>query len=95
MRRLRPAIGFPGRFGRNWDALVDCLDDLHGHAAGEAAIAAVVHGADALLVIEHFIFLLDEVSAEEFAAEIGDSDVVVCVEGVFLTVALDLAVWRP
>ncbi|MER6678514.1 barstar family protein [Streptomyces sp. NPDC000983] len=123
------AIGFPGHFGRNWDALVDCLDDLHGHAAGKAGIAVIVHGADTLLgadhlrvfvsvlcqaadrantevdpdgeprgipaVIEHFIFLLDEVPAEGFAAEIEDPDIVVSVEGDFLTVALDLAVWRP
>ncbi|WP_411111576.1 hypothetical protein [Streptomyces sp. c-19] len=47
------------------------------------------------VVIEYFNFLLDQVSAEEFAAEIKDPDVVVSVEGDFLTVALDLAVWRP
>lgn len=123
------AIGFPSYFGRNWDALVDCLDDLHDHATGGVGIVVFVHGADALhgadhlkvfmtalclaadrantevdpdgerrgrpVVIEHFIFLLDEVPAEEFAAEIEDPDVVVSVEGGFLAVALDLAVWRP
>ncbi|MGW7141899.1 barstar family protein [Streptomyces xanthophaeus] len=123
------AIGFPGYFGRNWDALVDCLDDLHDHATGGVGIVVIVHGADELLgadhlkvfmsvlclaadrantevdpdgnlrdesvVIEHFVFLLDEVRAEEFAAGIEDPDVVVRVEGDFLTVALDLDVWRP
>ncbi|MFD3761680.1 hypothetical protein [Streptomyces sp. NPDC058622] len=50
---------------------------------------------DEPVVIEHFIFLLDEVRAEEFAAGIEDPDVVVRAEGDFLTVALDLDVWRP
>ncbi|MET9322564.1 barstar family protein [Streptomyces sp. NPDC003038] len=123
------AIGFPDYFGRNWDALVDCLDDLHDHATGGVGIVMVIHGADVLLgadhlniftmvlclaadrantavdpdgdlrnqpvVIEHFVFLLDEVRAEEFAVGIKDPDVVVRVEGDFLTVALDLDVWRP
>ncbi|MFB7983279.1 barstar family protein [Streptomyces vinaceus] len=119
----------PGYFGWNWDALTDCLDDLHDAVTGGVGIAVVINGADALLgadhlktfvatlclagdransevdpdgnvrdepvVIEHFVFLLDEVRAEEFAAGIEDSDLVVRVEGEFLTVALDLDVWRP
>ncbi|MFB6631691.1 barstar family protein [Streptomyces sp. NPDC056362] len=123
------AIGFPGYFGRNWDALVDSLDDLHHPATGGIGIVVVVHGADALLgadhlrvlvtmlclaadrantdvdpdgeprgipvVIEHFVFLLDEVPAKEFTAGIEDPDLVVSVEGDFLTVTLDLTVWRP
>ncbi|MFD6969068.1 barstar family protein [Streptomyces sp. NPDC059979] len=123
------AVGVPGYCGWNWDALVDCLDDLHETVTGGVGIVMVVHGADVLLgadrlkvfmmvlclaadrantevdpdgdlrnqpvVIEHFVFLLDEVRAEEFAAGIEDPDVVVRVEGDFLTVALDLAVWRP
>ncbi|MFB6561902.1 barstar family protein [Streptomyces sp. NPDC056400] len=123
------AVGVPGYFGWNWDALVDCLDDLHDAVTGGVGIVVVVHGADALLgadhlkvfmtmlclaadrantdvdpdgdlrdepvVIEHFIFLLDEVRAEEFTAGIEDPDVVVSVEGDFLTVALNLDAWRP
>ncbi|WKD37677.1 barstar family protein [Streptomyces xanthophaeus] len=123
------AVGVPGYFGWNWDALVDRLDDTHEAVTGGVGIVMVVHGADALLgadhlkvfmtmlclaadrantevdpdgnlrdepvVIQHFIFLLDEVRAEEFAAGIEDPDVVVRVEGDFLTVALDLDVWRP
>ncbi|MFE5721545.1 barstar family protein [Streptomyces erythrochromogenes] len=122
-------IGFPSYFGRNWDALVDCLDDLHDHATGGVGIVVLVHGADVLLneghlrvfmtmlclaadrantevdpdgdprnrpvVIEHFVFLLDEAKAADFAARIEDPDLVVSSEGDFLTVALDLAVWRP
>ncbi|MFD5889712.1 barstar family protein [Streptomyces sp. NPDC060334] len=123
------AVGVPGYFGWNWDALVDCLDDLHAPVTGRVGIVVVVHGADVLLgadhlkvfmmvlclaadrantavdpdgclrdqpvVIEHFVFLLDDVRAEEFAAGIMDPDLVVSVEGDFLTVALDLDVWRP
>ncbi|MFC8956058.1 hypothetical protein ACFT8P_26010 [Streptomyces sp. NPDC057101] len=47
------------------------------------------------VVIEPFTFLPDEVSAEEFAAGIEGPDVVVSIEQDFLTVVLDLAVWRP
>ncbi|MFI5642282.1 barstar family protein [Streptomyces goshikiensis] len=50
---------------------------------------------DEPVVIEHFVFLLDEVRAEEFTAGIEDPDLVVRMEGEFLTVALDLDVWRP
>ncbi|MGO4462104.1 barstar family protein [Streptomyces sp. M-16] len=122
-------VGVPGYFGWNWDALVDCLDDLHEPVTGGVGIVVVVHGADVLLgadhlkvfttmlclaadrantavdpdaglrdqpvVIEHFVFLLDDVRAEEFAAGIEDPDVVVRVEGDFLTVALNLDAWRP
>uniref|UniRef100_A0AAU2K5E8 Barstar family protein n=1 Tax=Streptomyces sp. NBC_00049 TaxID=2903617 RepID=A0AAU2K5E8_9ACTN len=123
------AVGVPGYFGWNWDALVDRLDDTHEAVTGGVGIVMVVHGADVLLgadhlkvfmtmlclaadrantevdpdgnprdepvVIEHFVFLLDEVRAEEFAAGIEDPDLAVRVEGDFLTVALDLDVWRP
>ncbi|WP_329116967.1 barstar family protein [Streptomyces sp. NBC_01465] len=123
------AVGAPGYFGWNWDALVDCLDDLHDQLTGGVGIVVLVHGADELLganhlrvlmsslclaadrtntevdsdgeprgrpvVIEHFLFLLDEVRAEEFKVEIEDPDLAVAVEGDFLTVALNLTVWRP
>ncbi|MFD7554479.1 MULTISPECIES: barstar family protein [unclassified Streptomyces] len=50
---------------------------------------------DEPVVIEHFVFLLDKVRAEEFAARIEDPDLVVRVKDDFLTVALDLDAWRP
>ncbi|MYT24330.1 hypothetical protein GTW69_29285 [Streptomyces sp. SID7760] len=123
------AVGYPGSFGWNWDALVDRLDDLGDALTGGVGIVVVVRGADALLgadhlkvfmtmlclgadrannevdpdgnlrdepvVIEHFVFLLDELRAEEFAAVIEHPDLVVGVERDFLTVTLDLDVWRP
>ncbi|MFI8446415.1 barstar family protein [Streptomyces erythrochromogenes] len=123
-------LSFPGYFGRNWAALVDCLDDLHGHVTGGVGIACVIHGADVLLgsehirdlvgtlclaadranteldlegepryrpvVIEHFVFLLDEVPAREFADQIDEpDDVISSIEGDFVTAALDLEAWRP
>ncbi|WP_438314260.1 barstar family protein [Streptomyces sp. HUAS TT3] len=123
-------IGFPGYFGRNWDALVDCLDDLHPHQTGGVGILCFVHGADVLLdcpelktlvsvlclaadrantpfdpdgdptgnpvVVEHFVFLLDEVDAVAFAPLVEEpDDVVAAVDGEFATAALDLAAWRP
>ncbi|UIR18829.1 barstar family protein [Streptomyces spinosirectus] len=47
-------LQFPGYFGRNWDAMVDCLDDLCGAVTGGVGIAVVVHDADQLLETEHF-----------------------------------------
>lgn len=48
------ALQFPGYFGKNWDALVDCLDDLCGAVTGGVGIAVVVNEADQLLRTEHF-----------------------------------------
>ncbi|GLW51948.1 hypothetical protein Stsp02_76080 [Streptomyces sp. NBRC 14336] len=49
------ALQFPGYFGRNWDAMVDCLDDLCGAVTGGGVgIAVVIEDADRLLDTEHF-----------------------------------------
>ena len=45
-------LGFPSYFGHNWDALVDCLDDLHGDWHGNSDVAVVVDNADSLLVAD-------------------------------------------
>jgi hypothetical protein len=45
---------FPGYFGRNWDAMVDCLDDLCGAVTGGVGVATVIGEADRLLEAEHF-----------------------------------------
>ncbi len=47
-------LQFPGYFGRNWDAMVDCLDDLCGAVTGGAGVAVVIDEADRLLGAEHF-----------------------------------------
>ncbi|MFF0204119.1 barstar family protein [Streptomyces sp. NPDC005017] len=48
------ALRFPGYFGHNWDAMVDCLDDLCGAVTGGVGVAVVVRDADRLLAAEHF-----------------------------------------
>ncbi|MCX5332209.1 MULTISPECIES: barstar family protein [unclassified Streptomyces] len=47
-------LQFHGYFGWNWDAMVDCLDDLCGAVTGGVGIAAVIDEADRLLEVEHF-----------------------------------------
>lgn len=47
-------LQFPGYFGRNWDAMVDCLDDLCGAVTGGVGVAVVIDEADRLLETEHF-----------------------------------------
>lgn len=41
-------LAFPGYFGHNWDALVDCLRDWHGHGADTNDLAVLIDKADAL-----------------------------------------------
>jgi hypothetical protein len=53
-RSFAEVLQFPGYFGQNWDALVDCLDDLCGAVTGGVGIAGVIHDADRLLEAEHF-----------------------------------------
>lgn len=53
-RSFAETLRFPGYFGRNWDAVVDCLDDLCGAVTGGVGIAGVVHDSDPLLETEHF-----------------------------------------
>ncbi|MET9253307.1 barstar family protein [Streptomyces sp. NPDC003717] len=45
---------FPGYYGRNWDALVGCLDDLCGAVTGDVGIVGVIREADPLLEASHF-----------------------------------------
>ncbi|MEV0319816.1 barstar family protein [Streptomyces sp. NPDC050658] len=42
-------LDFPGYFGHNWDALVDCLHDRHHHGAGTGDAAILIDHADGLL----------------------------------------------
>ncbi|MFF5520728.1 barstar family protein [Streptomyces coeruleorubidus] len=47
-------IRSPGYFGRNWEALVDCLGDLCGEVPGAVGMIGIIHDADRLLGTEHF-----------------------------------------
>ncbi|MFI7012683.1 barstar family protein [Streptomyces sp. NPDC050164] len=53
-RSFAETLRFSGYFGRNWDALVDCLDDLCGDVTGGVGIVGVIRDADRLLEAEHF-----------------------------------------
>jgi hypothetical protein len=53
-RSFAEVLRFPGYFGRNWDAMVDCLDDLCGEVTSGVGITGVIRGADRLLETEHF-----------------------------------------
>ncbi|MEU6826290.1 barstar family protein [Streptomyces atriruber] len=55
-RTFAQTLQFPGYYGRNWDALVDCLDDLCGAVTGGVGIAGVIHEADPLLSLEGELF---------------------------------------
>ncbi|WND37303.1 barstar family protein [Streptomyces sp. BB1-1-1] len=47
-------LRFPGYYGNNWDALVDCLDDLCEEVTGGIGIAGVIQEADRLLEVDYF-----------------------------------------
>ncbi|WP_326589432.1 barstar family protein [Streptomyces sp. NBC_01294] len=51
-RAFARELGFPGYFGHNWDAMVDCLGDWHGPGHGKQDIAVLIDGADPLLGAE-------------------------------------------
>ncbi|MGG7569877.1 barstar family protein [Streptomyces sirii] len=41
-------LSFPGYFGHNWDALVDCLHDRHGHEGHTDDVVVLIEHADGL-----------------------------------------------
>jgi hypothetical protein len=50
--RIAQALEFPGWFGRNWDALEDCLGDLSWrHGAGHVLVFDAFPGGDELGVL--------------------------------------------
>ncbi|MFD6916963.1 barstar family protein [Streptomyces virginiae] len=51
-RAFARELGFPGYFGHNWNALVDCLGDWHGPGHGKQDVAVLIDGADTLLDVE-------------------------------------------
>ncbi|WP_051704454.1 barstar family protein [Glycomyces sp. NRRL B-16210] len=42
------AMSLPDYFGRNWDALADCLHDWHAHGFGSKEVAILIDHADEL-----------------------------------------------
>jgi hypothetical protein len=52
-RAFAHTLSFPSYFGYNWDALVDCLADLHGPWHGETNVAVVIDDADLLIDADH------------------------------------------
>ncbi|MEV7419116.1 barstar family protein [Streptomyces sp. NPDC089919] len=48
-RTFARELSFPGYFGHNWDALVDCLHDWHGPGHGAQDLAILIEHADGLL----------------------------------------------
>ncbi len=65
-RTFARELDFPGYFGHNWDALVDCLHDWHGPGRGGQGLAIVIEHADGL---RHAEFLGLLVSVLTQAAE--------------------------
>ncbi|WP_328564735.1 barstar family protein [Streptomyces coelicoflavus] len=53
-RCFAEVLQFPGYYGANWDALVDCLSDLCGEVTGGVGIVGVIHDADLILDTDHF-----------------------------------------
>ncbi|WP_406443184.1 barstar family protein [Streptomyces sp. NBC_01613] len=51
-RAFARELSFPGYFGHNWDALVDCLHDWHGPGHRQQSVAILIDGADDLLGAE-------------------------------------------
>ncbi|MCZ0983028.1 barstar family protein [Streptomyces diastatochromogenes] len=48
-RTFARELSFPGYFGHNWDARVDCLHDWHGPGYGDQDLAILIEHADDLL----------------------------------------------
>ncbi|MGW7338040.1 barstar family protein [Streptomyces sp. NPDC054808] len=57
-RAFAEVLQFPGYYGANWDALVDCLSDLCGEVTGGVGIVGVPHDADLILDADHFPLLV-------------------------------------
>jgi hypothetical protein len=57
LQRIAEALGFPDWFGRNWDALEDCLTDLSWRAAGGHVL--LFEGVGLLQDVEEYEVLID------------------------------------
>jgi hypothetical protein len=69
LRRIAAALGFPGWFGENWDALEDCLTDLSWREAQGQVLA--LEGFQFLPADELGELIDVMISAAEFWADQG------------------------
>ncbi|MEW2398366.1 barstar family protein [Streptomyces sp. NPDC046862] len=67
MDRCARALGLPDYFGRNWDALADCLGDLSWAPAARGRLVVVTGWQEFALAVPH-----DWGIAQEVFAEAGD-----------------------
>lgn len=49
---------FPHYFGCDWDAMVDCLDDLCLEVTGGVGVVGVIHEAESPAILQRFVFLV-------------------------------------
>ncbi|HTH46543.1 MAG TPA: barstar family protein [Candidatus Limnocylindria bacterium] len=74
-REFALKMSFPSYFGHNWDALIDCLDDLHGDWHGNRDVVIVIKDFDVLGDTPHmpkFVSVLCQ--AAEKANSVFDDD---------------------
>ncbi len=67
LERIATALGFPGHFGHNLDALYDCLTDLK--IAKSKPLEVVLHGVGTGTAVQSVAAVFDE--AAEWFAERG------------------------
>ncbi len=107
-RSFAQALQFPGYYGANWDALVDCLSDLCGAATGGVGIVGVIHDADranALVDLdgvlldrpalsEHFHIEFRDFDPESIALRVRRPDLTVTTGADHVAAALNPEVWH-
>jgi hypothetical protein len=73
-REISLALRFPSYFGYNWDALDECLGDVHSWLHRDSILVIAEH-ADALVATEHLPTLVDVLcSGSERAGATHDED---------------------
>ncbi len=64
-----------GYFGHNWDALVECLDDLHGSWHGRRPVTAVIRHVDLLVGLSYFPLFVSVLCQAAWASNLNlDAD---------------------